>query len=41
MSGKQEIKKGSDHGGHAAFEKASSPASVKDAAKGRTPYKHR
>ena len=41
MSGKQEIKKGSDQGGHAAFQKATSPASVKDAAKGATKYKHR
>jgi hypothetical protein len=39
--GKQAIKKGSDHGAHEAFQKADSPKSVKDAAKGSTPYKHR
>jgi hypothetical protein len=39
--GKQGIKKGGDCGAHAAFQKASSPASVKDMAKGSTPYKHR
>ena len=39
--GKQEVRSGSDHGGHAAFQKASSPASVKSAAQGKTPYKHR
>lgn len=30
--------KGSDHGAHAAFQKAQSPASVKSAASGKTPY---
>jgi len=33
-SGKQEVSKGSDHGGKAAFQKASSPPSVKAAAQG-------
>ena len=31
-------KKASDHGGPAAFQKAESPASVKKAAQGKTPY---
>jgi hypothetical protein len=31
-------KKGSDHGAHAAFQKASSPPSVKAAAQGKTNY---
>lgn len=39
--GKQEVRKGSDHGAHSAFQSASSPASVKSAAKGSTNYKHR
>lgn len=39
--GKQEVRAGSDCGGHAAFEKASSPSSVKSAKSGKTPYKHR
>lgn len=39
--GKQGVKAGSDHGAHEAFQKASSPASVKSAASGKTPYKHR
>jgi hypothetical protein len=39
--GKQSIRKGSDCGAHEAFQKADSPKSVKDAAKGQTPYKHR
>lgn len=39
--GKQEVRAGSDCGGKAAFQKATSPASVKSAAKGSTPYKHR
>lgn len=33
--------KGKDCGAHEAFQKASSPASVKTAAGGKTPYKHR
>jgi len=32
---------GTDCGAHAAFQKASSPASVKSMAEGKTPYKHR
>jgi hypothetical protein len=39
--GKQDAMKGSDCGAHAMFQKASSPPSVKDAAKGSTSYKHR
>lgn len=39
--GKQGVRAGSDCGGHAAFQKAQSPASVKSAAQGKTPYKHR
>jgi hypothetical protein len=39
--GKQEVRAGSDCGAHEAFQKASSPASVKKAAQGTTPYKHR
>lgn len=39
--GVQKLAKGTDCGAHAAFQKASSPASVKSAAKGSTPYKHR
>lgn len=30
--------KGSDHGAHSAFQKATSPASVKQAATGKTNY---
>lgn len=33
-------KKGSDCGAHSAFQKASSPASVKSAAQGKTNYGH-
>lgn len=32
--GKQEVRKGTDCGGNAAFQKATSPASVKEAARG-------
>jgi hypothetical protein len=39
--GKQGVRPGSDCGAHEAFQKASSPASVKNAAQGKTPYKHR
>lgn len=43
MSGQATSSKanGSDHGAHAAFSKAESPASVKKAAQGSTKYKHR
>jgi hypothetical protein len=39
--GTQAKTKGTDCGAHAAFQKASSPPSVKKAAEGKTPYKHR
>jgi hypothetical protein len=39
--GKQGVNKGSDHGAHEAFQKATAPSSVKSAAQGTTPYKHR
>jgi hypothetical protein len=39
--GKQEVRAGSDCGAHAAFAAATSPASVKKAASGKTVYKHR
>ena len=39
--GKQEQKSGSDYGGHAAYQKAAGPASSKEGADAKTPYKHR
>lgn len=39
--GKQEIRKGSDCGGHAAYQKAAGPASSKQGVSEKTPYKHR
>jgi hypothetical protein len=39
--GKQEVRAGSDCGAHEAFSKATSPASVKKMASGKTVYKHR
>jgi hypothetical protein len=39
--GKQEIRSGSDCGGHAAYKKAAGPASSKEGSDYSTPYKHR
>lgn len=39
--GKQEIRKGSDFGGKAAYQKAAGPASSKQGASESTKYKHR
>ena len=39
--GKQEISKGSDHGGKAAYQKAAGPASSKQGVSEKVPYKHR
>ncbi len=39
--GKQGVNPGSDHGAHEAFSKATSPASVKKMAQGKTNYKGR
>jgi len=39
--GKQEIRAGSDCGGHKAYQKAAGPASSKQGASEKTPYKHR
>jgi hypothetical protein len=39
--GKQEVRAGSDHGAHAAYQKAAGPASSKQGSSEKTPYKHR
>lgn len=39
--GKQGVNPRTDQGAHEAFQKATSPQSVKSAAQGKTPYKHR
>ena len=39
--GRQEVRAGSDCGGHEAYNKAAGPASSKQGVNDKTPYKHR